>query len=327
MIIFEHKKYYIIILALFGIFFTSCVETIINVRIHPDGRYTMGFLTKGDSSDVFDYDFPHPSGLEWSTSIAKRPGDEGDIWLMSTKGILNRSNIFTSRDDSLVALNYPIQVEKKIGFFAIRYTLKNIFKGRQIYRKYPAFGKSLQESDADSTRWLDEAFYYMCSQGLKDLQNDPNTIIDNEIIDRVNNHIQNTLARVSQKKLFDELENKETFINQMLKPFNKKLPNGYSKILSKSTDIYEEELRLTSDLQDDQFLYCVFMPGAVTSTNADTIENDTLKWSFGLQQYINDDYVIEAASIVYSPQRIQIAILISAVLVLVILYLAYKRRQ
>jgi hypothetical protein len=69
------------------------------------------------------------------------------------------------------------------------------------------------------------------------------------------------------------------------------------------------------------------MPGAVTSTNADTIKNDTLMWSFGLQQYINDDYVIEAASIVYSPQRIQIAILIFAVLVLAILYLAYKRRN
>ena len=113
----------------------------------------------------------------------------------------------------------------------------------------------------------------------------------------------------------------------MLKPFNNDLPQGYGTLLNKSTDEYEEELRLTSNLQDDQFQYRVLMPGAVTSTNADTIINDTLMWSFGLQQYINDDYVIEAASIVYSPQRIQIAILISAVLVLVILYLAYKRRN
>lgn len=327
MIIFTHKKYYIIILTLFGIFFNSCVETIINVRIHPDGRFSMNFITKGDSTDVFDHDFPHPSGPEWLTSVAKERGDEDDVWIMSTKGILSGSYIFTPRKDSLIALNYPIQIEKEDGYFATRYTLKNIFKGRQVYRKYPSFGISLQESDSDSTRWLDEAFYYICSQALKDLQNDHITRINEKMVERINNHIRNTLARVSQKELFDELENKQTFINQMLKPFNNDLPQGYGTLLNKSTDKYEEELRLTSNLQDDQFQYRVLMPGAVTSTNADTIINDTLMWSFGLQQYINDDYVIEAASIVYSPQRIQIAILISAVLVLVILYLAYKRRN
>jgi hypothetical protein len=52
-----------------------------------------------------------------------------------------------------------------------------------------------------------------------------------------------------------------------------------------------------------------------------------LKWTFGLQQYVNDDYVIAAASVVYSSQRIQVAVLCTAGLFLIILYLVYKRRR
>lgn len=325
MTISENIKHSIFLLTLTGLFFTSCVETIINVRVHPDGRYSMHFTTKGDSSDVFNHDFPHPSGPSWGTRVIKEEGDEDDVWTMSTQGILTGSYIFTSRNDSLTALQHPIEVEKKEGYFAARYTLRNVFTGRQVYRKYPSFGRSLQESDSDSTRWLDEAFYYMCSQAIADLQNDPATAIDNNIAERVENHIRNTLARVSQKELFNELEDKQAFIDQMLQPFNRDLPPGFGKLLSHATDIYEEELRLTSDLQDDQFEYRVIMPGVISSTNADTITGDTLKWSFGLQQYLNDDYVISAASVVYSVQRIQTAVLIAAGLFLIILYLAYKR--
>lgn len=321
------NKFKFTLLIISVIFFTSCVETIIYVQVHPNGRYNINFITKGDSTDVFNHDFPHPAGPVWITNVEKTPGEDDDIWVMKTSGMANGALLFTAREDSLTALQHPLQVERKEGYFTMRYTLRNVFKGRQVYRKYPAFGRSLQESDKDSTRWLDEALYYMCTAAISDLQNDPETSINSDLSERVLNHIHNTLARVSQKDLFEELVNKQNFIDQMLKPFNNDLPQGYGTLLNKSTDEYEEELRLTSNLQDDQFQYRVLMPGAVTSTNADTIINDTLMWSFGLQQYINDDYVIEAASIVYPPQRIQIAILISAVLVLVILYLAYKRRN
>lgn len=321
------NKFKFTLLIISVIFFTSCVETIIYVQVHPNGRYNINFITKGDSTDVFNHDFPHPAGPVWITNVEKIPGEDDDIWVMKTSGMANGALLFTAREDSLTALQHPLQVERKEGYFTTRYTLRNVFKGRQVYRKYPAFGRSLQESDKDSTRWLDEALYYMCTAAISDLQNDPETSINSDLSERVLNHIHNTLARVSQKDLFEELVNKQNFIDQMLKPFNNDLPQGYGTLLNKSTDKYEEELRLTSNLQDDQFQYRVLMPGAVTSTNADTIINDTLMWSFGLQQYINDDYVIEAASIVYSPQRIQIAILISAVLVLAILYLAYKRRN
>ena len=321
------NKFTFTLLIISVIFFTSCVETIIYVQVHPDGRYTMNFITKGDSTDVFNHDFPHPSGPVWITNIKKNPGEDDDIWVMKTSGMAIGALLFTAREDSLTALQHPLQVERKEGYFTTRYTLRNVFKGRQVYRKYPAFGRSLQDSDKDSTRWLDEALYYMCTAAISDLQNDPEVSIDSDLSERVLNHIHNTLARVNQKDLFEELVNKQNFIDQMLRPFHKDLPIGYSTLLSKATDIYEEELELTSNLQDDQFQYKATLPGVITSTNADTISGDTLKWTFGLQQYVNDDYVIAAASVVYSSQRIQVAVLCTAGLFLIILYLVYKRRH
>jgi len=319
------NKSFSLVVALSGILFTGCVETLITVQVFPDGRYSMSFLTKGDSTDVFNHDFPHPSGTSWITKIEKELVEEDEIWIMKTNGIAEGALLFTSRDDSLTALQHPVQIQRTEGYFTIRYTLRNVFKGRNVYLKYPTFGKSLMESDNDSTRWRDEAFYYMCYKGINNLQSDPETIIDSDLSERVINHIHNTLVRVNHKKLFEELEDKQYFMDQMLRPFQNDLPIGYSTLLSNATDIYEEELRLTSELQDDQFQYWVFMPEVFTSTNADTISEDTLKWSFGINEYINDDYVIKAASIVYSSQHIQTAILFAAGFLLIIIYLFYRR--
>ncbi len=308
-----------------AILFTSCVETLISVRVHPDGRYTMEYVTRGDSADVFNHDFPHPSGTIWKTRIEKKPGEKEDIWIMTTTGMTRGPLVFTSREDSLTSLQHPFQITRTKSFFNTRYTLKNAFKGRRVYSKYPKFGKSLQESDSDSTQWMSEAFYYMYSTGIQDLQNDPETQIDSLLSDRIINSIRNTLAHIDQRELFSELEDKQHFLDQMLRPFQNDLPVGYVTLLSHATDIYEEELRLTNELRDDQFQYWAFMPGAITSTNADTIVGDTLKWSFGLSEYMNDDYVIEAASIVYSSKRIQTTILIAAGLLLIMLYLFYRR--
>ena len=319
---FKIKIYFITLSALFLI---GCVENLIFVQVHPDGQYSMLFRTRGDSTDVFNNDFPHPSGAQWDTQIQKEINDDADIWTMLTKGMISGSYIFTSRSDSLTSLQHPIQVTKEEGYFATRYVLRNVFVGRQVYRKYPAFAQSIQKSDEDSTQWLEEAFFYMASQGLKDLQKDPETTIDENLAERLENHIRNTLARINQKDLFEELEDKQAFIDQMLRPLSKELPIGYGSLLSNSTDIYEEEWKLTSDLHDDQFEYRAIMPGVISSTNADTVILDTLLWTFGLKEFLNDDHIIEASTVVYSTQRIQIAVIIVAVLFLVLLYFTYIR--
>jgi hypothetical protein len=49
-------------------------------------------------------------------------------------------------------------------------------------------------------------------------------------------------------------------------------------------------------------------------------------WSFDLKDFANDSYVIEAASIIYYPKKIQKAILVGTILILFVLFLIAKRK-
>ena len=69
-------------MLLIGLVFPSCVEHLVTVRVLPDGRYTMKFVTKGDSTDVFNDDFPHPFGNPWTTQIATEIKDEETAWII-----------------------------------------------------------------------------------------------------------------------------------------------------------------------------------------------------------------------------------------------------
>ena len=54
------------------IFAPSCVEHFISVNVQPDGSYILEFISRGDSTDLFDDDFPHTTeGKHWAQHIWK----------------------------------------------------------------------------------------------------------------------------------------------------------------------------------------------------------------------------------------------------------------
>ena len=65
----------------------------------------------------------------------------------------------------------------------------------------------------------------------------------------------------------------------------------------------ENELKITMDLDGDNFIFEVILPGVLLSTNADSLLGDTLLWSFELRDYMNDDYVMTAESSISYPER------------------------
>lgn len=316
----KSSKYKFYILTLLAAMFQwACVETLIAVRVFPDGKFSMIYRTKGDSADVFNNDFPHPKGQQWNTSIAQEKQGEEIVWVMETSAFLTGSTDYSEQKDSLTALRHPLTVTVSDGFFTKRYHLVSVFQGRKAFVKYPLFAKSLEESHADSTLWLKEVYYYLLSQALKDLQTDSSTAINNKLAERLDNHFKNTLYHMEYNHLLDQLNFKDAFISRVLQPFRRQLPDGYDRSLSKSSNRYENEFRLTSELQDDRFNYNAFLPGRITKTNADTIAGDTLKWAFDLKNFIHEDYSIEAASVVYLTQRIRLTIIVVAGLLLFVL--------
>ena len=86
-------------------------------------------------------------------------------------------------------------------------------------------------------------------------------------------------------------------------------------------------MHITGQLRDDQFKFHIFLPGVVITTNADSVSGDTLMWTFGLKEFLNDDYILHAESIIYSKKRIQIGIIILLGLVLIIAFFFIKFKR
>ena len=116
-------------------------------------------------------------------------------------------------------------------------------------------------------------------------------------------------------------------IETNFRPFLADLPKNFIQECMDAMAPYIDEANVTVNLNDDTFKFVGILPGVITRTNADSIFNDTLLWIFNYEDFLNDDYIIEAASIIYHPKRIQIAIVIGALAALVGLISISRRRR
>ena len=94
----------LLVILIVSFFAPSCVEHLITIRVFPDGRYLMNFVSRGDSTDVFNEDFPHPFGDPWVTKIETEISDDEKTWIMTTSGLTRGPTAFSSGNNSLVEL-------------------------------------------------------------------------------------------------------------------------------------------------------------------------------------------------------------------------------
>ncbi len=319
-------KYFLVLLFVT----VSCVEHVITVRIHPDGHYTMQIRSSGDSTDVFDNDFSHPIPNDiWMKSIQSSVEENDTIWTMTTQGYLFGFTRFNEDSLSLAPLRYPVNLIKKEGWISTRFIFSQIFSGRGAFRKYPILAEALRSNaKLDSIRWMPEAMEYICTQTIHDIQTTHHFDIETIFLERIRHHLQNYFIHVKEEKLLKELdENRDIFLRRAFSPFLTQLPDEFIPAMSQAMKPHEEELRITMGLQDDLFEYRVLMPGMMTHTNADTVMNDTLKWIFDLETFLNDDVTIEAESVIFSQTRLQQLILLLVLSLLIFIGVMWKRSR
>ena len=197
--------------------------------------------------------------------------------------------------------------------FGTHYFITQFFKGREVFRKYPKFGNSMSSIDNDTTEWIGEALYYIGSTAVNDLQSDSSTMINGLLAERLENYIRGYVDRKNFTELYSIEDSSGLFVRDILQPFTNELPPNYKLDFKNLVDIYSKEMHITGQLRDDQFKFNIFLPGAIITTNADSIAGDTLMWTFGLKEFLNDDYILHAESIVYSKKRIQIGVILSLI--------------
>ena len=71
--------------------FSGCVENIISIRIHPDGKSYFKFHSRGDSLDIFDNDFTHPIKTLYNRPQRELKEENSNSWFQTTEVFLDDS--------------------------------------------------------------------------------------------------------------------------------------------------------------------------------------------------------------------------------------------
>ena len=276
-----------------------CVENIISISIHPDGKSYFKFHSRGDSLDIFDNDFTHPTKTLYNRPQRELKEESSNNWFQTTEVFLDDSmHIFQIAGTPSLGYRYDNYI--LVSFFKKEYDFRMVFDGRKVKSEYPNLFFTIMNSQSlDSAGWAPEAFTILMKKGLEDLRVDG--IIENDYIynDRLVNHVKNTFAKLEDEDVMEFIRgNKETMISELLKPF--KIDQEFPKILSDAMEPHEEDLKGTLKLFDDRFTVKLLMPGQPLNTNATEIINDTLIWNFGIDSLLDEGYTLQANSIIYN---------------------------
>ena len=277
----------------------GCVENIISINIHPDGRSYFKFHSRGDSLDIFDNDFTHTIKTLYNRPQRELKEKDSNNWFQTTEVFLDDSvHIFQTAGTP--SLGYKYESHVMVSFFKKEYDFRMVFDGRRAKSEYPnLFFTMMNSQSLDSAGWAPEAFTTLMKKGLEDLREDALIEDDRLYNDRMVNHVKNTFAKVEDEYVMEFIRgNKETVISELLKPF--KIDQEFPKMLSDAMEPHEEKLKGTLKLFDDRFTIKLLMPGQPLNTNATEIVDDTLIWNFGIDSLLDGDYTLQANSIIYN---------------------------
>ena len=327
----------ILILFFATLFSFQCVETLISVRVFPSGEYLMRIQSEGDRKDILNDDFILPNSKGWETQISekKKPDSDETIFSLETTALLNGKTIFHPKEEGPHLQRHPINVKKKDRFFSTTYELNKVFKGRRVHQKYPLLAQAMDDASTDSTygEVLSEIIMYCLSAAMENIE------IEEILKERILNHFRGVFYKAMEEgTLLQILESAQTvspakfelpekMIRTNFIPFESLLPLSFVDKCIQEMKPYIKEANITLELHDDTFKFIGLLPGVIIKSNADSIFNDTLWWAFTADNFLNDDYMIEAASVIYHPKRIQLTIVVISVMLLLILSIKYIKRK
>ena len=332
-------KYILALIPISFLLFFGCVETLITINVLPDARYKMSVVSKGDKEDIEDNDFTLPRSKQWSFRMFQEEDEESGntIYFASSEGLLEGTNLLINNDHH-GTLRYPISVKLKKGFFSDTYMLHQLFEGRKVDKKYPALSDALLEPSNESKQAVvfTEVMLFCLNESFNNTLSEDN--VEDLLKERILNHFKGAFYKAKKDEYLKELTRpKESnsgkiidlpvdFMRSNFQPFAKMLPPGFidSSLVGMLPCI--NEANSTINLNDDSFKLLSTLPGRIFMSNSDSVYNDTLMWSFDLKDFANDSYLIEAASIIYYPKKIQKAILVGTILILFVLFLIAKRK-
>ena len=116
--------------------FPGCVENIISISIHPDGKSYFKFHSRGDLLDIFDNDFTHPIKTLYNRPQRELKEESSNNWFQTTEAFLDDSvHIFQTAGTP--SLGYKYENHALVSFFKKEYDFRMVFDGRRVKSEYP----------------------------------------------------------------------------------------------------------------------------------------------------------------------------------------------
>ena len=297
----------------------------------------MQMRSEGDENDILNDDFVLPRENNWTAEATEeeKPDSDETIFILETQALLRGKTIFHPKNEGPFPQRHPINVEKVEHFFSTTYELNKTFKGRLVNQKYPLLAQAMADASTDSIykQVESEIIMYCLKTAMKQIE------IEELLKDRILNHFRGVFYKAEEEgKLLQVLDGSknssdqkfflpENLIRTNLIPFESLLPSNFADNCIEKMKPYIKEANITVELHDDTFKFTGVLPGLITRSNADSIISDTLWWVFNADDFLNDDYMIEAASIIYYPKRIQLTIVVITAVLLLIIFINYKKRK
>jgi len=304
--------------------FLSCVEHTFSIQISPDGHYLVKYGAHGDKEDLLDLDVPLPSGYGWTINSTINDV-EAESYDYNAYKQFDKNDLFPQNfyDGDSIYLESLIKHPAKINFYNLfflkTYSYKSIIESRDVKNRYPLIEDLILNPEEPPSGWYKEALMYILFQTIDLVNIDWNNrpIIENEL----KNWKINELDTVSDSVLIDQYEYyKNIGLDIIMQPSSPDLYNDMDSIFKS----LEDELNITLDLIDDTFLFQLTMPGIIEETNADSISNDTLFWSFALEDYMSKDFEMFANSKINYSQRQKIGLVVLLGILFILLRFKFR---
>lgn len=306
----------------------SCVENKIFIHVHPDGKSSFKFESRGDSLDIYDNDFIHPYHLKnWATEISTFQTENKTNWMRITKGIIDDS-VFVLQSPGGPQMGYEFYQSNISNWYKDTYNVKVVIEGRRIKQDYPELYNAVLTNKMDSLSWLPEALTVLMHKGLKDISHDslsPEQSLWNR---RLVNHLRNSFAKLSSLNELELIQKDRVgYLETLLAPFH--VAPSLPKKLAISMEKHEKILRTSLDLKDDFFIWKVLIPGQLFATNATRVSGDTLIWEFGLDSLLSYNYTMYGSTVIYSKDKIQLSLIsnliIGCILIIIIIWVFTRK--
>ena len=315
------KRHLLVLILVF-----SCVEHKFSFTVSPDGSYQVEYKGHGDKNDLTDFDFPLPTSGKWTINSTLE-NTEAESYDYTAHRLFKRNEYFPTtfyNGDSIYfesLLKHPIKVKHYNWFFRESFSFDVEIGGRNVSSKYPKVEQFILDTENPPMGWLKEALVYLLTETLNQAEMEWNTrpIIAAELLNWKNNELE----ILSDSTLLEEIDYyKNIGLDIIMQPASPDLYNEMDSIFKS----LEDELTITLDLIDDSFSFQLILPGILEYTNSDSSASDTLFWSFELQDYVNENFVMRANSSINYPDRQKAGLFIGFTTILIFWGLRRRKR-